>query len=618
MPSLDGLRGADLDRRYLRGRQKLGRNLEDMPPFAHGRLDDVGEDLLELGLEHGLLLHEPRGQNVEDSPVLRQNRPCLAVGVLNESARLDVDRADHSVRMDFSAAAHSPLEGVGVFGGEADDPDLGAHAVLGDHASRYARGFLDVVRRAGGRIVEDDLLGDAPAHGVGQLIEQVVAGDGVAVLGGQDHRVAEGAPARQDRHLGHRIGVVQSRRRQRVARLVVGGQQLVLIVHRPRAPLRTGHDAVDGLIDVGHADRPAPEPGGQQSRLVEDVLQVSSRVSGRAPGHHGQVDVGRERLALGVDLEDGLAPPEVGGVHGDLAVESAGAQQSRVEHVGPVRRRDEDDVGVRVEAVELDEELVEGLLAFVVAAADSHAAAAAHGVDLVDEDYGRRIFLGLVEQVANARGAHAHEHFDELGGRDRIEGHPGLARHRPGQEGLARSGRPVKEDSSGDLRPERVKAFGRGEKLGDLPQLGDGLVLPGDVVEGDVGLVRVELLAVLDPAEGPHPRLHARQKDHEGHDDDEHRNGHRQDRGPDRGLGHDRVVSELRLRLFGQPRDLLGLRLDVGELDALADVVALPLLVGRLRRLREPQTDLLRPLGDLHPLDLLAFEKRDSLGSFDG
>ena len=62
----------------------------------------------------------------------------------------------------------------------------------------------------------------------------------------------------------------------------------------------------------------------------------------------------------------------------------------------------------------------------------------------------------------------------------------------------------------------------------------------------------------------------------------------------------------------------LGLRLDVGELDPLADVVALPLLVGRLRRLREPQADLLRPLGDLHPLDLLAFEKRDSLGSFDG
>lgn len=44
----------------------------------------------------------------------------------------------------------------------------------------------------------------------------------------------------------------------------------------------------------------------------------------------------------------------------------------------------------------------------------------------------------LVEQVAHARGAHAGEHLDELGGVERQEGHPGLPRHRARQQRLAR------------------------------------------------------------------------------------------------------------------------------------------------------------------------------------
>ena len=97
-----------------------------------------------------------------------------------------------------------------------------------------------------------------------------------------------------------------------------------------------------------------------------------------------------DRLAARVDLEDLVAAVEVGGVDLDLAVEAARAQQRRVEHVGPVGRGDQDDAAADVEAVHLDEQLVEGLLALVVAAAHAGAAVATDGVDLVDEDDGRR------------------------------------------------------------------------------------------------------------------------------------------------------------------------------------------------------------------------------------
>ena len=104
-----------------------------------------------------------------------------------------------------------------------------------------------------------------------------------------------------------------------------------------------------------------------------------------------------------------------------------GPQQRRIEHVGTVGRGDEDDAFVRLEAVHLDEQLVQRLLALVVAAAEAGAAMAADRVDLVDEDDAGRVLLALLEQVADARRADADEHLDEVRAADREERHVGFA-----------------------------------------------------------------------------------------------------------------------------------------------------------------------------------------------
>src|SRR5437879_11288938 len=98
-----------------------------------------------------------------------------------------------------------------------------------------------------------------------------------------------------------------------------------------------------------------------------------------------------------MDLQDGQPALDVGPVEDYLAVEASGPQQRRIEHVRPVGGSDDDDVGVGVEAVHLDQDLVEGLLALVVAATQAGAALAANGVDLVDEYDAGRVALGLIE-----------------------------------------------------------------------------------------------------------------------------------------------------------------------------------------------------------------------------
>ena len=115
--------------------------------------------------------------------------------------------------------------------------------------------------------------------------------------------------------------------------------------------------------------------------------------------------------------EDAFAALDVGTIDDDAAIEAARAQQRRVEHVGPVGRGHQDDAFVRLEAVHLDEQLIERLLALVVTAAETGAAVPADRVDLVDEDDAGRVLLALLEQVADARRADADEHLDEVASR---------------------------------------------------------------------------------------------------------------------------------------------------------------------------------------------------------
>jgi hypothetical protein len=143
-------------------------------------------------------------------------------------------------------------------------------------------------------------------------------------------------------------------------------------------------------------------------------------------GERVEVDLRRERLALRVHLEDLRRPCGRAGRRRSAGRSGpGGAAPGR--GCRAVRRGDQDDVVLHLEAVHLDEQLVQRLLALVVAAAEAGAAVAADGVDLVHEDDARRRLLRLLEEVAHARGADADEHLDEVGAGDREERHARLA-----------------------------------------------------------------------------------------------------------------------------------------------------------------------------------------------
>ena len=193
-----------------------------------------------------------------------------------------------------------------------------------------------------------------------------------------------------------------------------------------------------------------------------------------------------------MDAQDFFAAAHVRTRHHHAAVEAAGAQQRRIEHVGTVGGGDQDDAFVGFEAVHLDQQLVQRLLALVVSAAEAGATVTSDGVDFVDEDDAGSILLALLEQVADAAGADADEHLDEIRTGDAEERHVGLAGHGARQQGLAGSRRSDQQHALGNTAAELLELLRFAQELDDLAQLFLGFVHAGHVLEGDLLLLHRE------------------------------------------------------------------------------------------------------------------------------
>ena len=194
----------------------------------------------------------------------------------------------------------------------------------------------------------------------------------IVVALGQAHDHAQRAAARDDRRLVDRVRSRLVDRDDRVARLVIGGHLLLVLGHHHRPALGAHHDLVLGVLELA-----ASRPGACCGRAASSAASLT-RLARSAPEKPGVPRAMVRGLTSGASgtffmwtAGSSRGPSMSGTRHHDLAVEAARAQQRRVEHVGPVGRGDDDDAFVGLEAVHLDQQLVQRLLALVVRVAEA-------------------------------------------------------------------------------------------------------------------------------------------------------------------------------------------------------------------------------------------------------
>ena len=427
--------------------------------------------------------------------MLRQGAAAGLVGLVDDVPHLAVDLGSGGLAVALALTEVAAQEGLLLRGAVDHRAKALGEAVLGDHLAGDVRRLLQVVGRTGGDVVQDKLLGYAAAQTGHDVLEHLALGDVAAVFLGQIHGVAAGLTAGDDGDLMHTGVVLAVEARHGVARLVVGGELFLFGGDDPALLLGAGHDLHGSLFDVLHGDSLAAAACSQQSGLVDEVLEVSARKACGALCDDLEGDIRGEGLVLGVDFQDLLAALDVGQADVDLTVEAARAEQGLIEDVGTVGGRHDDDAVVGLEAVHLDQQLVQGLLALVVTAAETGTALTAHSIDLINEDDAGHGLFCLVEEVAHTGCADADVHLDEVRAGDGVERHTGLTGAGAGQQGLAGTRRADEQHAVRDTCAQRVKLVGALEELHDLFQLFLLFVFTGHIGKGGGLLV---LVLVLD------------------------------------------------------------------------------------------------------------------------
>ena len=148
------------------------------------------------------------------------------------------------------------------------------HAPLADHTAGDLRAFLEIVGRAGRRLVQEEDLGHPAGQQHGELGFQVVLAIGVAVVERQLDGHPQGDAAGNDGHLVDGIGFGDQGGDEGMAGLVEGRVLLLLVVDDHALPLDAHQDFILGVFEVLHGDRSLALTGADKSRLVDHVGQI--------------------------------------------------------------------------------------------------------------------------------------------------------------------------------------------------------------------------------------------------------------------------------------------------------------------------------------------------------
>ena len=109
--------------------------------------------------------------------------------------------------------------------------------------------------------------------------------------------------------------------------------------------------------------------GCQQRGFVNQICQIRSRKSRRTAGNDGKIDILGQRNFFHVNFQYLFASFFIRIGNRYLTVKTPRTQQSRIQNVGTVGRRNQNNVFICLKAVHFYQQLVQGLFSLIMTAA---------------------------------------------------------------------------------------------------------------------------------------------------------------------------------------------------------------------------------------------------------
>ena len=128
-------------------------------------------------------------------------------------------------------------------------------------------------------------------------------------------------------------------------------------------------------------------------------------------------------------------------------------------------------------------------------AAQTGPSLAAHSVDLIDKDDGRRMALGLVKQIPHTGSAHTHIQFYKIRTGNGEERHTRFSGHRFGDQCFTSARRAHQQNAFGNTGAQLQKFLGSLQKLHHFLQVTFFLIGPGHILESHLLVFAVDHLS---------------------------------------------------------------------------------------------------------------------------
>ena len=197
-----------------------------------------------------------------------------------------------------------------------------------------------------------------------------------------------------------------------------------------------------------------------------------------------------------MDLKNLFATANIRQPDIDLAVETTWSQQCLIQHIGTVGGSDNNYALITFKAVHFNQQLVEGLLALVVAAAPATATVTTDRIDLVDKDNAGGLLFRLFKHVANPGRTHADKHFHKVRTGNREEWYLGFTGNSLGQQGLTSTWWANHQHTLGYTATEALEFARVAEEFHQLTHIFLGFIDTGYIGKGGVDLVTTEQLGL--------------------------------------------------------------------------------------------------------------------------
>ena len=269
-----------------------------------------------------------------------------------------------------------------------------------------------------------------------------------------------------------------------VAGLMIGGQALFILRHNAALLFGTGNNLDGCFLDFRLGDGFFAFAGSQKRRLIDEVFKVCTGEAGRGLGDRLKADIGAKRLVAGMNTQNLLTALHIGQSHIDLTVKTARTKKGFIENIRTVGGSHHDNAVIGIKSVHLDKELVKGLLAFIVTAAKTCAALAAHRINLIDKDDGGHRLFGFFKKVTHTGSANANIHFHEIGTGNGVERNAGFTGASAGQESFAGTRRADKQNTVGNPCAEGIELVGSLEEFNDFLKFSFFLISTGNIGKG--------------------------------------------------------------------------------------------------------------------------------------